>query len=102
MLSTGGGAVLREENRHTLKVHGGSVMYLRASPDEIYKRIRHDKTRPLLQVDNPLQRLRELYTARDPLYRASSHYVIETGRPTVSTLVNMIVMQLEMDQPPQL
>ncbi len=102
VLSTGGGAVLREENRHTLKVQGGSVMYLRASPDEIYKRIRHDKTRPLLQVDNPLQRLRELYTARDPLYRASSHYVIETGRPTVSTLVNMIVMQLEMDQPPQL
>ena len=73
-------------------------MYLRATPDEIFKRIRHDKTRPLLQVANPLQRLRDLYAVRDPLYRASSHYVIETGRPTVNTLVNMIVMQLEMEQ----
>ncbi|MPM84473.1 Shikimate kinase [bioreactor metagenome] len=72
-------------------------MYLRATPDEIFKRIRHDKTRPLLQVANPLQRLRELFAARDPLYRAASHYVIETGRPTVSTLVNMIIMQLEME-----
>lgn len=71
-------------------------MYLRASPDEIYKRVRHDKTRPLLQVNNPLQRLRELYATRDPLYREASHYIIETGRPTVSSLVNMIMMQLEM------
>lgn len=98
ILSTGGGAVLREENRNHLLSGGGSVMYLRATPDEIFKRIRHDKTRPLLQVANPLQRLRDLYAVRDPLYRASSHYVIETGRPTVNTLVNMIVMQLEMEQ----
>ena len=98
ILSTGGGAVLREENRIHLLSGGGSVMYLRATPDEIFKRIRHDKTRPLLQVANPLQRLRDLYAVRDPLYRASSHYVIETGRPTVNTLVNMIVMQLEMEQ----
>ena len=98
ILSTGGGAVLREENRSHLLSGGGSVMYLRATPDEIFKRIRHDKTRPLLQVANPLQRLRDLYAVRDPLYRASSHYVIETGRPTVNTLVNMIVMQLEMEQ----
>lgn len=100
VLSTGGGAVLREDNRTRLLAGGGSVMYLRATPDEIYKRIRHDKTRPLLQVANPLQRLRELYATRDPLYRAASHYVIETGRPTVNTLVNMIVMQLEMDPQP--
>ena len=97
ILSTGGGAVLREENRANLLASGGSVMYLRATPDEIFKRIRHDKTRPLLQVANPVQRLRDLFAVRDPLYRASSHYVIETGRPTVNTLVNMIVMQLELE-----
>lgn len=96
VLSTGGGAVLRAQNRTRLREAGGSVMYLRASPDEIYKRVRHDKTRPLLQVNNPLQRLRELYATRDPLYREASHYIIETGRPTVSSLVNMIMMQLEM------
>lgn len=95
VLSTGGGAVLRPENRDALR-HMGTVLYLRASPEEIYKRVRHDRTRPLLQVGNPLERLRELYGQRDPLYRETAHYVIETGRPTVSTLVNMIMMQLEM------
>ena len=71
-------------------------MYLRASPDDIFRRIRHDKTRPLLQVAQPLERLRELYAQRDPLYRQTAHYVIETGRPSVGTLVNMIVMQLDL------
>ena len=45
---------------------------------------------------DPLARLRELYAARDPLYRETAHFVIETGRPSVATLVNMIVMQLEL------
>ena len=44
----------------------------------------------------PLERLRELYAQRDPLYRQTAHYVIETGRPSVGTLVNMIVMQLDL------
>ena len=52
--------------------------------------------RPLLQVANPLGRLRELYAERDPLYQETAHFVLETGRPSVATLVNMIVMQLEL------
>ncbi|MGI9219318.1 MAG: shikimate kinase, partial [Hydrogenophaga sp.] len=60
------------------------------------RRVRHDRNRPLLQVADPLQRLRDLYTVRDPLYRETAHFVIETGRPSVATLVNMIVMQLEL------
>ena len=95
VLSTGGGAVLRPENRKVLQAFG-NVLYLRASPEDIYKRVRHDKTRPLLQGVNPLDKLRDLYAQRDPLYREAAHYVIETGRPTVHTLVNMIMMQLEM------
>ncbi|HQY39561.1 MAG TPA: shikimate kinase [Giesbergeria sp.] len=95
VLSTGGGAVLRPENRETLRQFG-TVLYLRASPEDIYRRVRHDRTRPLLQVANPLERLRELYAQRDGLYRETAHFVIETGRPTVSTLVNMVMMQLEM------
>jgi shikimate kinase len=58
--------------------------------------LRHDRNRPLLQVADPLQRLKDLYSARDPLYREAAHYVIDTGRPSVATLVNMIVMQLEL------
>ena len=95
VLSTGGGAVLRAENREVLRQFG-NVLYLRASPEEIYKRVKHDKTRPLLQGGNSLEKLRELYVQRDPLYREAAHYVIETGRPSVSTLVNMVMMQLEM------
>jgi shikimate kinase len=95
VLSTGGGAVLRPENREVLR-RFGNVLYLSASPEEIYRRVRRDRNRPLLQVSNPMEKLRELYATRDPLYRETAHYVIETGRPSVSTLVHMIMMQLEM------
>ncbi len=96
VLSTGGGAVLAEGNRRLLRAACAPVFYLRASPDEIFRRLRHDQKRPLLQVANPLERLRELYRERDPLYRETAHYVIEARRPTVNLLVNMVQMQLEM------
>jgi shikimate kinase len=95
VLSTGGGSVLRETNRRHLHDRG-QVIYLRSSPEDVYRRLRHDTVRPLLQVEDPLSRLRALYDARDPLYRDAAHFVIETGRPSVSTLVNMILMQLEL------
>ena len=57
---------------------------------------RSDQNRPLLQVADPLARLKELYDVRDPLYREAAHFVVQTGRPSVSTLVNMILMQLEL------
>lgn len=95
VLSTGGGAVLRPANREHL--HGrAKVFYLRTTPEDVFRRVRHDRSRPLLQVEDPLQRLRDLYAVRDPLYRETAHFVIETGRPSVATLVNMIAMQLEL------
>lgn len=94
VLSTGGGSVLRAANRENLR--GRSlVVYLKSSPDELFRRLRHDINRPLLQVADPLNRLRDLYLARDPLYRETSHFILETGRPSVAALVNAIVMQLE-------
>ncbi len=95
VISTGGGAVLREANRQHLHDRG-QVIYLRSTPEDVFRRVRHDSARPLLQVDDPLQRLRDLYALRDPLYRQTAHFVMETGRPSVATLVNMIVMQLEL------
>lgn len=95
VLATGGGSVHREMNRNRLKERC-TVVYLRSSPEEIFRRLRHDRTRPLLQVADPLGRLRELYRVRDPLYRETAHFVIETGRPSVSALVNTIIMQLEL------
>lgn len=95
VVSTGGGVVLRPANRQHLRERG-QVIYLKSTPEELYRRLRHDVNRPLLQVADPLSRLRDLYAVRDPLYREVAHFVLETGRPSVATLVNMILMQLDM------
>lgn len=95
VVATGGGAVLREANRLALHEHS-TVIYLRSTPEELFRRLRHDTHRPLLQVADPLRKLRDLFNERDPLYRKTAHFVIETGRPSVSRLVNMILMQLEL------
>lgn len=96
VLSTGGGVVLREANRALLRGACAPVFYLRASAEEIFRRVRHDQKRPLLQVDDPRERLHALYRERDPLYREVASYVIETRRATVPGLVNVVQMQLEM------
>jgi shikimate kinase len=96
VLSTGGGSVLRQVNRQRLHDRG-RVVYLKSSPEDLFRRLRHDRNRPLLQVDDPMARLRDLFDVRDPLYRETAHFTIETGRPSVATLVNKIVMQIELD-----
>ena len=95
VLSTGGGAVLRPENREFLHQRS-RVVYLNSTPDDLMRRLRHDRNRPLLQVADPLVRLRELYTQRDPLYRETAHVVVDTGRPSVSSLVQAILGHLEL------
>jgi shikimate kinase len=95
VIATGGGSVLRQATRDCLRT-AAKVIYLRSTPEEVHRRTRHDQNRPLLQVDNPMERLRSLHAERDPLYRETAHFVIETGRPSVPTLVNMILMQLEL------
>jgi len=95
VLATGGGAVLREKNRLHLRDRT-TVVYLRATPEALFRRLRHDTSRPLLQVADPLARLRDLYSQRDPLYRQTAHFTLETGRPSVATLVNMVEMQLDL------
>jgi shikimate kinase len=95
IIATGGGAVLRDDNRALLRERT-HVVYLRSSPEELFKRLRHDTQRPLLQVRDPLKRLRDLFELRDPLYLDAAHFVIETGRPSVATLVNMVASQLEL------
>ncbi len=95
VLSTGGGAVLRPANRQRLHERG-RVIYLRSSPEALFRRLRHDTKRPLLQVADPLKRLRALYAERDPLYRECAHFVIDTHGSSLSMLVNRIMMQLEL------
>jgi shikimate kinase len=97
VLATGGGAVLRPANRAVLRAHR-RVVYLRSSPEELFRRLRHDTQRPLLQVADPLKRLRDLFRERDPVYRETAHYTIEAARPSVATLVAMVRMQLELGE----
>jgi len=95
VLATGGGAVLSQATRELLHDRS-TVLYLRSTPEDLFRRLRHDTQRPLLQVNDPLAKLRELYAQRDPLYRACAHFVLDTGRPSVHGLVNMALMQLEL------
>jgi hypothetical protein len=87
--------VLRPSNRNALhsRCH---VFYLRSSPEELFRRLRHDTQRPLLQVQDPLKKLRDLYRERDPLYRRTAHFVVEAARPSVQALASMVMMQLEL------
>jgi shikimate kinase len=96
VLATGGGAVLRPANRAAMTRQGNQVVYLRATPEDLARRLRHDTHRPLLQVGDPLRKLRDLFRVRDPLYREVASFVIDTGRTSVPTLVNLLTMQLEM------
>jgi len=96
ILATGGGAVLRSENRQSLRERG-YVVYLKSQPEELLRRVRHDAKRPLLQVADPLQRLRELFDIRDPLYQEVAHCTVETGRPSVGNLVQTVMAQLALN-----
>lgn len=94
VLATGGGAILKPENRDYLKTRG-TVIYLRASINSILQRTSHDKNRPLLQTADPRQRLEQLAREREPYYLEIADFVVETGRPNVQSLVQTIVDQLE-------
>lgn len=92
VLATGGGAVLREENRRCLH-DTGWVVYLNVPPLLLYQRTRHDKNRPLLQVANPLACLEELYAVRDPLYRETAHFVVDGASLVASGIVNHLLRE---------
>jgi 3-dehydroquinate synthase len=94
VLATGGGAVLRPENRECLRANG-TVIYLRASVASILQRTQHDKNRPLLQTADPRKRIEELAREREPLYQEVADIIVDTGRPNVQSLVQTILQKLE-------
>jgi shikimate kinase len=93
VLATGGGAVLSEQNREMLK-QSGTVIYLRATVDDLWRRTRQDKNRPLLQTQDPRTKLAELYTQRDPLYRETAHIIVESGKRSARHLAQLLAQQL--------
>jgi shikimate kinase len=94
VLATGGGAVLREENRQHLKQRGTAV-YLNASIEHLYSRTKRDRKRPLLQTADPKARLQELFDVRDPLYREVAEIVLSTGKQPVKSVLQQLLKQLE-------
>jgi shikimate kinase len=94
VVATGGGAVLRGENRAALR-QGGTVIYLQASPDLLYERTRLDPNRPLLQVDDPRKKLEDLFAQRDPLYREVADIVVNSLGGSIGQLVRQVERQLQ-------
>ena len=94
VVATGGGAVLRPENRAALR-SGGTVIYLQASPDLLFERTRLDPNRPLLQVQDPRRKLEELYAQRDPLYREVADIIVNSIGGSIAQLVRQVQRQLE-------
>ncbi len=93
VLATGGGVVIRPENRAQLKANG-YVVYLHALPETLYERLRNDRSRPLLQTADPLGKLRALYAERDPLYRETADLVMDVRRIGTQTLLQHLLKEL--------
>lgn len=93
ILATGGGAVLSQENREALR-QNGVVIYLRASVNDLYRRTRHDKNRPLLQTKNLLERLHELHAQRDVYYQETAHIIMDSGKQGVRFLIQKLIHKL--------
>jgi shikimate kinase len=95
VLATGGGVVLSEENRRALRSRG-HVVYLSASVEQLLRRTSKDKSRPLLQTDNPKQRIKEILAQREALYRDVADIELRTGEQSIQHVVSGLIKQLEL------
>jgi len=93
VLATGGGAVLREENRRHLHERG-TVIYLHAELEDLLARTHKDRNRPLLQTPDPRATLTALVAERDPLYREVAHLVIDTAHSNPKKIAGLIIKKL--------
>lgn len=100
VLATGGGAVLNKDNRRLLK-QSGIVVYLRASVNDLYRRTRYDKSRPLLQTKDLRAKLTELYEQRDQFYCKTAHIIIDTGKQNIRSLMKELTSRLITYNSPQ-
>lgn len=97
VMATGGGAVLRPENRANLQGRG-TVVYLQASVAQQLERTARDKNRPLLQTENPEAVLKALMATRHPLYLQVADIVVETDKRNPKAVVADIIDALREQQ----
>jgi len=89
VIATGGGMVLRSDNRELLKKIG-KIFYLRASPNDLALRLKHDKSRHLIQNVDLLQNLKTLFEERDMIYMDLANFIIETKNKRISDMNEQI------------
>ncbi len=97
VLATGGGVVLTPENRQQLAARG-FVIYLHCSPEQQFARTARDRGRPLIDTDDPQQRLREMMAEREPIYRQVADLVVSTERRGTASVVKEIRRRLEEEE----
>ena len=89
IISVGGGTPVREENRKLLKKLG-TVVYLRVQPETVCERLKGDTTRPLLQGDNPQEKVRTLMESRKDAYESCADLIIDVDDKDVVQIVDLI------------
>ena len=89
IISVGGGLPMREENHELLK-ELGRVFYLKVTPKTVYERVKNDTTRPLLQVEDPMERIRTLMEKRAPVYEACADVILEASDLTLEEITEKI------------
>lgn len=94
IISTGGGIIKSEENRQLLKL-SGFIVFLNVHTDTILKRLKHDLTRPLLNVKNKKQAIQTLITERQPLYESIASIQIDTNTRSINDISAMIIKSYE-------
>lgn len=93
VLSTGGGTILRENNRELLRTHT-QVVFLNAELGSLVARVGRSELRPMFQGQDPMNRMQELHRVRDELYRGTAHLIVEAGSGSAMSVVRRIVRQL--------
>jgi shikimate kinase len=94
VLATGGGAILEAVNRRLLSSRG-FVIYLHCSPEQQYERTYRDRNRPLIQTDEPLEKLKQLMSVREPLYRQTADMVVVSERRNAQAVIKEIQARVD-------
>ncbi len=97
VLSTGGGAVTQAENREVLK-ENGYIIYLKSSPEMLFKRTADDKRRPLLQGDNRLEQISKILSEREPVYIELADEIINSEKMSIKQIIQNIFEQIKKDE----
>lgn len=90
IISVGGGLPMREENHGLLK-ELGRVVYLKVTPEVVYERLKNDTTRPLLQVENPMERIRTLLAGRAPVYERCADIIVDVSDKSFEKIIEQIL-----------